>query len=1342
MVIFIRRKVSADGKETTVTVNKADIALVMIAGQSNAAGDSSDYTMAPKAVGEYEGKFFITNTNGASIPTSSVTFEKAEYCAEHGGRMEETSASSAYDKWSAAAASALARKLVDLWDMKIWVVNAAVCASKIESWVSGGVNNTRFIEYAKAAKSEISADGHYVLDANKFGYLWLQGCSNGIGQTNMSMADYITSFSDMHNKFKAETDVKYAGIWQVRAGVYNDNRAEDYYMSGPRLAQYYMGNTTKYPDVHLLLDTDIWRYDADVKAYFENKYGSNTAFTERFGYDMPTTLSEIKPNLHHNQKGYNELGDEGAVNLAKILGSTTTPQTAEIRDYTGIAFEGNITIKNGEELVAVPVLTNVNYNPSLGIELKSENESVVSVNNETYKIKGVGEGTTKINICCGETTLGTYNVTVEGAELVSVDLGGDFEIDFTSANAKELVKSLGMTMNSATVEEGGIYTRNTSGYEYIILPIAKRTSGKYVIEHVVNFEQCTGLRFKVWGSGGWKQIAFIDQLNVFTYGQSGPENANIKVANGVDITVKQVVDLDTGAYEFYLDGNKVDIPYPYLHKANADGSHDLTEIRWTTYPNNKAYIKSIKMYELVDTVGDFEIDFTAANAKEIVKSLGMTLNSATVEEGGIYTRNTKDYEFITLPVAKRTSGKYVIEHVVNFEQCTGLRFKVWGSGGWKQIVFIDQLNVYSYGQSGPVSANIKVSNGTDIIVKQVVDLDTGDYEFYLNGNKVDIPYHYLHNANADGSHDLTEIRWRTYPNNKGYIKSVKVYETGKTDLSKDFSFSFTDGQGASAVMKSGISLGSSTVTGKGIAVSGTTPVTLVLPERNTGKYIFEADYTYVKGNDINAHFYGNNERKQALFVTSDGSVYTVNQNKKPETKGEKVTPGESFNVKIFMDFDGGEFKTYINGKLIPVAYANLLSENKNFDKVLWGGYADGLYYIEKIKLYEDKRAYVDVNISAGVGGMVTYPEVKLSEGDEFELEATPDSDYKFDMWNGVKNYLDAKINYVAKEGDRINASFVASALMEKGDIDFNGKVDIRDAVDVLKTIAGIKIQGNAGIYCGDVTGDGRLTIDDAKKLLKYISRIVPSLALTPEEEEALKPEKYVVIGFDDGITQDARIMEIMSRYGLKATFFINSGAMGVDGSASVSNALGKPISHVRVTESEIRNGYYDGFEVESHSVNHVSLKSQSEAGIINQVQGDIDAIERIVGVKPKGLAYPGGTKDINETVVSVVEESTTAGYGRTTTNTGEFNLPERFLYWNPTASISSSNALSLAQTFVNTPVEDKDMLLCLWGHGYEFDFNDSWDDFEALCKYLSEQKDIKVVTFGEFYELFKHKIPR
>ena len=126
--------VSAGDETYEVTVSKADLALIMIAGQSNAAGDSSDHTMAPDAVGEYEGQFFITNTNGTSLSTSSVTFEKAKYCAEHGGRMEETSTSSAYDKWSAAAASSLARKLVDLWDMKVWVVNTAVCASTMERW--------------------------------------------------------------------------------------------------------------------------------------------------------------------------------------------------------------------------------------------------------------------------------------------------------------------------------------------------------------------------------------------------------------------------------------------------------------------------------------------------------------------------------------------------------------------------------------------------------------------------------------------------------------------------------------------------------------------------------------------------------------------------------------------------------------------------------------------------------------------------------------------------------------------------------------------------------------------------------------------------------------------------------------------------------------------------------------------------------------------------------------------------------------------------------------------------------------------------------------------------------
>jgi len=257
--------VTIDGLTYNVNVSKADLALIMIAGQSNAAGDSSDYTMAPDAVGEYKGQFYITNTMNASLSTSLVNLDEARYCAENGGKMKTVNTAYFGVAWSAAAASTLARKLVDLWDMKVWVVNTAVCGSKMERWVPGGNLNTSFINYSKAAKAEIASDGHYVLDEEKFGYLWLQGCSDGFGMTNLSMEEYMEDYTDMHNKFKTETEVNYGAIWQVRAGVYGDNPAEDFFMSGPRLAQYYMGNSSEFPDIHLLLDTDIWRLMQTLK---------------------------------------------------------------------------------------------------------------------------------------------------------------------------------------------------------------------------------------------------------------------------------------------------------------------------------------------------------------------------------------------------------------------------------------------------------------------------------------------------------------------------------------------------------------------------------------------------------------------------------------------------------------------------------------------------------------------------------------------------------------------------------------------------------------------------------------------------------------------------------------------------------------------------------------------------------------------------------------------------------------------------------------------------------------------------------------------------------------------
>ena len=46
--------------------------------------------------------------------------------------------------------------------------------------------------------------------------------------------------------------------------------------------------------------------------------------------------------------------------------------------------------------------------------------------------------------------------------------------------------------------------------------------------------------------------------------------------------------------------------------------------------------------------------------------------------------------------------------------------------------------------------------------------------------------------------------------------------------------------------------------------------------------------------------------------------------------------------------------------------------------------------------------------------------------------------------------------------------------------------------------------------------------------------------------------KAITLSFDDGVTQDRRLIEILDRYGLKCTFNLNSGFLGQPGQLPVS----------------------------------------------------------------------------------------------------------------------------------------------------------------------------------------------
>lgn len=241
------------------------------------------------------------------------------------------------------------------------------------------------------------------------------------------------------------------------------------------------------------------------------------------------------------------------------------------------------------------------------------------------------------------------------------------------------------------------------------------------------------------------------------------------------------------------------------------------------------------------------------------------------------------------------------------------------------------------------------------------------------------------------------------------------------------------------------------------------------------------------------------------------------------------------------------------------------------------------------------------------------------------------------------------------------------------------------------------------------------------------------------------PKKYFTLSFDDGITQDLKIIEIMKKYDVDCiTFNINTGLYGANWDW-VGNALGSPsTTHLRFTKEELMSGIYEGYDVEVHTLTHPSLKNYDGERKVRQlkkeIQNDADNIYEITGIYPVGMAWPGGDTEYTETTISNVYKYTTIRFARATTSSYNFELPEYFLQWKPTCGISDPMLFTLAQQFIDTPCEE-DMLFYVWGHGYEFDVFNNYDVLDTLVKMMSESEDIVLVTNAEFYQLFKDEIP-
>ena len=212
--------------------------------------------------------------------------------------------------------------------------------------------------------------------------------------------------------------------------------------------------------------------------------------------------------------------------------------------------------------------------------------------------------------------------------------------------------------------------------------------------------------------------------------------------------------------------------------------------------------------------------------------------------------------------------------------------------------------------------------------------------------------------------------------------------------------------------------------------------------------------------------------------------------------------------------------------------------------------------------------------------------------------------------------------------------------------------------------------------------------------------------------------RAITMSFDDGCVQDVRLVEILRKTRLKATFNLNSGMYGE----------GRRMTHGSAV-SLFRGGKH---EIAVHGVRHRTLTYLDRESLIAEVAGDKRAHEEDFGGEVIGLAYPYGKQD--ERVIETLRECGIE-YARAGGPSMSLSIPSDRMRWEPTLHYSNGRLFDMCEKL--TAEGDDARLLYVWGHSYEFDDRNNWEIIEKFAREMGNRDDIYYATNGELHRYLR-----
>ena len=217
--------------------------------------------------------------------------------------------------------------------------------------------------------------------------------------------------------------------------------------------------------------------------------------------------------------------------------------------------------------------------------------------------------------------------------------------------------------------------------------------------------------------------------------------------------------------------------------------------------------------------------------------------------------------------------------------------------------------------------------------------------------------------------------------------------------------------------------------------------------------------------------------------------------------------------------------------------------------------------------------------------------------------------------------------------------------------------------------------------------------------------------------------KALTFSYDDGVTQDIRLASLFHKYGMKATFNLNSGLLGLDGELERN---GVRIGHNKNKPEDIKH-IYDGHEVAAHTLTHPLLPAiEDDREIIRQVENDRVRLSELCGYEVVGMAYPCGGQNNDDRTARIIKESTGIKYARALATNRSFALQENLYRFEGTLYHHEEweKLFETGEKFLSLP-SDEPAVFYIWGHAYEFDiYPERWGQLEEFLQMMSGREDI------------------